>query len=200
MVTVAWDVDDVLNELMRFWFEKKWITEHPKVRLKYVEITENPPHKLLGVSKEEYLTSLDEFRLSIKYKKMQPVPEVKNWFVHYGKFFRHIALTAAPLSCTPISAAWVIRHFGYWVRSFSFVPSQRKRENLPQYDKTKGDLLRWWGKADILVDDSISNVEEAQSMGMQAILMPQPWNNSKLTTEQTLELLMNLTRKMSPHD
>lgn len=190
MVTIAWDIDDVLNELMRFWFEKKWIIGHPKVRLKYAELTENPPHKLLGVSKEEYLSSLDEFRLSIQYRRMQPIPEVKNWFLQNGKFFRHIAITAVPIHAAYVSAEWVLRHFGVWIRTFHFVPSVRKGPKVPEYDKSKNDFLRWFGKVDIFIDDNEANVRDYRNLGIKKILFPRSWNRSKLTIPETLEMLI----------
>lgn len=188
MVTIAWDIDDVLNELMRFWFQEKWIAEHPKVRLKYDEIKENPPHRLLGVSKEEYLTSLDEFRLSIQYRKMQPNPLVKDWFLHYGKFFRHIAITSVPIHAAYVSAEWVLRHFGIWIRTFHFVPSVRKGLKVPEYDKNKKDFLRWLSKAGIFIDDNEANIQDCRNLGIRGILFPQPWNRSKLTIAETLKM------------
>lgn len=189
MVTIAWDIDDVLDELMRFWLEKKWIIEHPGCSLKYSEITENPPHKLLGISKEEYLTSLDEFRLSIKYRRMQPIPEVKNWFLHCGKFFQHIAITTVPMHAAYVNAEWVLRHFGIWIRTFHFVPSVRKGLRIPQYDKSKKDFLRWFGKVSIFIDDNEANIQDCRNLGIKAILFPQPWNKSKLTISETLKML-----------
>ena len=29
MKTIAWDVDDVLNDCMRTWFERTWLPAHP---------------------------------------------------------------------------------------------------------------------------------------------------------------------------
>jgi len=189
MVTIAWDIDDVLNELMRFWFEKKWLVNHPEVRLRYGELTENPPHKLLGVSKEEYLTSLDEFRLSAHYRKMQPIPEIKNWFLQNGKFFRHVAVTAVPIHVAYVSAEWLLKHFGTWIRTFHFVPSLRKRLKTPSYDKSKKDFLRWLGKVDIFIDDNEANIQGCRNLGIKGILFPRPWNRSKLTIAETLKIL-----------
>lgn len=189
MVTIAWDIDDVLNELMRFWLEKAWLPKHPST-IRYNEITENPPHKLLEVSKEEYLNSLDEFRLSTQYRKMQPVPEVKNWFLNYGKLFRHVAITAVPVHAAYVSAEWVLRHFGVWIRMFHFVPSLRKGQRIPQYDKSKKDFLRWFGKVDIFIDDNDANIQGCRNLGIKGILFPRPWNRSRLTISETLEMLM----------
>lgn len=194
MLTIAWDIDDVLNELMCFWFEKKWLIEHPECTLKYDHISENPPHKLLRVSKEEYLNSLDEFRLSIQYRKMQPVPEVKRWFLQYGKLFRHIAITAAPVNAAYVSTEWVLKHFGFWIRTFHFVPSVRKGQNIPCYDKDKKSFLEWIGKVDIFVDDNEKNIRECKNLDVRVVLFPRPWNKSKLGIPQTLKILSDLAR------
>lgn len=194
MPTIVWDVDDVLNTLMRSWFEECWLTLHPECLLRYEDLVENPPHRLLGVNLGEYLSSLDEFRLSGGFQQLEPVGEILEWFDKFGGGFRHIALTATPMVAAPISAAWVMRHFGQWIRCFSFVPSKRKGEYTPQYDNTKGEFLSWWNKADILMDDNLANFEAAKLVGIQSILMPQPWNNSKLTIAESLELLVSLTQ------
>lgn len=189
MNTIAWDIDDVLNELMRFWFEKAWLPKHPSA-IRYNEITENPPYKLLGVSKEEYLNSLDEFRLSMQYRKMQPVPEVKNWFLQNGEFFQHIAITAVPIHTAYANAEWVFRNFGVWIRTFHVVPSVRKGQRVPQYDKDKKSFLKWIGKIDIFIDDNESNLNGCEKLGIKGILFPRPWNRSKLTIKETLEMLI----------
>jgi len=120
---------------------------------------------------------------------MIPIAEILVWFHEYGNGFRHIALTATPLRTAPASAAWVLHHFGLWIRSFHFVPSPRKAEQIPVYDQSKEDFLRWWGKGDILVDDSSLNVGVAQALEMQAVLIPRPWNQSQLTLTEVLDVL-----------
>lgn len=186
MLTIAWDIDDCLNELMRLWFEEKWIPEHPACGLKYPDIKENPPHKLLGVSEEAYLNSLDEFRESLSYRNMPPNPEVKAWFSHNGGSFRHIALSAVPAHAANISAEWLMRHFGAWIRTFHFVPSLREESSSGLYDRSKKDFLRWFGKVDIFIDDSERNIRDSQELGIKGLLFPRPWNSSKLTVKEIL--------------
>jgi hypothetical protein len=176
MLTIAWDVDDVLNDLMRRWLESAWIPVHPRRPLRYEELTENPPHRLLGVELEEYLESLDDFRLA-SAGRLEPVLQVVDWFGRWGECFRHLAVTATPLRSAPLSAAWVMTHFGRWIRTFSFVPSPRRGEDVPSYDGQKADFLRWWGKADILVDDNPANIASAQGLGITGLLVPRPWND-----------------------
>ena len=195
MNTVVWDVDDVLNDLMHSWFELHWLPRHPDCPITYSMISENPPHLLLGVSVTEYLASLDTFRLSEAAREMAPVPEVLGWFRSHGGHFRHIALTATPMCAAPFSAAWVMRHFGWWIRSFSIVPSVRAGEVAPIYDNSKQDFLRWWGKADILVDDNAMNIAAAQELGISTVLIPRPWNGSQLTLADALETLAGFAGK-----
>ncbi|MBT4512989.1 MAG: hypothetical protein HOC20_12390 [Chloroflexi bacterium] len=192
MKTIAWDVDDVLNDLMRSWFDDSWRPSHLDCLLDYDGIVENPPHELLCVSMSEYLISLDSFRFSEAIRKMRPVPEVITWFHQHGERFRHIALTATPLRAAPLSSAWVMHHFGKWIRSFNVIPSKRQSEQIPIYDQSKEEFLRWFGRVDILVDDSPVNVAEAQTLGIQAILLPRPWNQSPLTLVEALNVLATL--------
>jgi len=191
MKTIAWDVDDVLNDQTHIWFKSYWRPAHPDCSLVYTQLSENPPHRLLGISQSEYLASLDRFRLA-KAAYLNPVPEVLQWFQQYGMQSRHLALSAVPLSAADISAEWVIKYFGRWIRTFSFVPSTRDGETLPVYDIKKAEFLHWWGKADVLIDDSSAHVESARRLGLHAVLMPRPWNNSSLTIAETLETLTHI--------
>ncbi len=191
MLTVVWDVDDVLNDLMAQWFKHCWLIEHPDCRVAYSELAANPPHQSLGVTLDEYLSSLDSFRKTERAENMQPNPRVLAWFRGEGKRFRHIALTARPLESAPGVAHWVLRHFGAWVRCFGVVPS-RIEPDIPIYDGSKGEYLRWLGRGDILVDDSVANCKQAESLGLKALLYPQSWNNGTLTVDDLLHELSNL--------
>lgn len=192
MKTVVWDVDDVLNDLMKAWFAH-WVSKQGGVfHLTFDELTVNPPHELLGIGRSEYLASLDDFRLSGGAAKLQPLSEVFAWFRQNGDSCRNIALTATPLRAAPASAEWVMRNFGRWIRSYNLVPSPRETEDAGAGHATKSDFLRWWGKADILVDDNEENVAGALSAGIQAVLFPRPWNSSKLSVAEALASLTEL--------
>lgn len=189
MKTIAWDVDDVLNDLMRCWFENFWAPVHKGCRLRYEDISENPPHRLLGIDKPLYLKSLDEFRLSKFACDMQPVPETLEWFKKHGSGFRHIALTSRPISTVSAAASWVFKYFGTWIRGFYFVPAPRSDQHIPEYECSKREFLKWIGKVDILVDDSEDNIEAAQEIGIAGVLMPRPWNKNSAAIKETLVLL-----------
>ncbi len=191
--TIVWDVDDVLNELMKNWFELFWLPDNPDSQITYNDITENPPHQLLGISNQTYLDSLDEFRWSEHARNMKPVPAILQWFKLNGGNFHHIALTATPLQTASKSADWVFRHYGAWIRSFNFVPSRRVYENITPFYETKADFLQWWQKADIFVDDNPGNLAGAEGLGIRAVCIPQPWNDSKHTLTETLNILTGLS-------
>ena len=188
MKTIVWDVDDVLNDLMRDWLEQQWLPQHPESVADYSEITENPPHHILGVSREDYLESLDEFRLT-RMADLAPVPEVRRWFDRHGPKFRHVVLTAVPLRAAHISAEWVTRHFGRWIRSFHFVPSPRQDDPPFHYDQSKGEFLRWLGLGDIIVDDHPVNLVAVANLGLSAVLFPRPWNNGSQSISDLLQQL-----------
>ena len=192
MLTLAWDVDDVLNDLMRNWLEVWWRPQHPGCMLNHEDIKKNPPHQLLGVELDEYLQSLDKFRLSGRYEQMQPNPEALEWFKKHGSLFRHIAVTSVPRIAAAVSASWIIRHFGDWIRTFHFVPSPRRSEILPEYDTTKADYLRWLKRADILIDDNEHNVAGLTVTGIQYFMVSRPWNVSSLSMEDLLRTLSQL--------
>jgi hypothetical protein len=191
MLTLVWDVDDVLNDLMHSWLELSWLQEHPDCRIHYGDLRENPPDKILGVSRRQYLDSLDRFRLSQAGRDLHPNAEILRWFEEHGSRFRHIALTARPLETGAEAAAWVMKHFGSWIRCFGIVPT-RALGQAPVYDGGKGDFLRWLGKGDVLIDDSPANLQQAEAVGLHALAWPQPWNSATLSAAQTLQRINQL--------
>ena len=184
MKTIVWDVDDVLNDLMRVWLET-WRVAHPSC-VAYKDLTRNPPDSALGIAKEEYLESLDFFRQSRAYREMSPVADVKEWFVLNGGKFRHSALTAAPLRAASASASWTFTHFGEWIRTFHFVPSKRNGEKIVEYDRNKAEFLRRQSDVDLFVDDNAENVAGARQAGINALLFPRPWNGSNMPVSELL--------------
>jgi hypothetical protein len=185
--TIVWDVDDVLNDLMKSWLEKHWLPKHRQCRFKYAEISENPPHNLINATLDEYRQSLDSFRNSETARRMRPSKKVLNWFAENGCKYRHIALTSRSIVTVPVLAEWVFTHFGHWIKTFSFVPAARKGQKLPVYDTNKGDYLAWLGKGDVFIDDDENNVKLAAKQGIRTILFPRPWNSSKSTVAQALK-------------
>lgn len=192
MKTVAWDVDDVLNGLMKGWLEDFLnANRHRGIKTSYEQLSENPPHEQLGMTLQQYHESLDRFRLSGGYQTLMPNGEILNWFNDYGHCCRHLALTAVPLATAHVSSAWLFKHFGKWIRTFHFVPSKRTEEIIPVYDHSKADFLRWYGKIDVLIDDNMENIRQAAQIGIKGILISQPWNAEKTSVS---EALASLTR------
>jgi len=186
MKTVAWDVDDILNDLMRCWLIDKWLPEHPDCKVCFEQITQNTPEHIINRPKEEYQLSLDAFRLSGAYLQLQPNPEILAWFEESGNKARHIVLTSVPVKAAHISADWVMKNFGRWIRSFNFIPSLRAGEQALEYDHSKADYLRWLNKIDILVEDSEENIREAEELGIKGILVKKPWNKGSLLFKDAL--------------
>lgn len=188
MLTIVWDVDDVLNNLMRTWLEEAWRPSHPACTVAYDQLRANPPHEVLDVAKSEYLASLDAFRDSGRAAALAPHPAILEWLTAHGHRYRHMALTARPLASAGSAADWVFRHFGNYIRCYGVVPS-RLDPALPQYDHDKADFLRWFGEADFFVDDSEENVAAVRTLGVNGIVFPQPWNQVSRSVEDTLKLL-----------
>lgn len=186
--TIVWDVDDILNNLMKDWFEMEWKLSHPKCKLNYNDLKENPPYKILGISKKEYLESLDKFRFR-HYIDLKPNKEVYEWFEENGEKFKHLALTSTPIKSSPISSAWVMKNYGKWIRGYFVLPSFRKGEKITKYHKNKGEFLKELKNVDLFIDDSAKTIKDSKSNGINSILFPTPWNDSKLTIKRLLENL-----------
>jgi len=191
MKTIVWDVDDVLNDLMGAWFAEAWLPAHPRCPVTYGQLTQNPPHQALAVPLQEYLDSLDEFRAA-HGAALVPDSRLLEWFHLHGHRFRHMALTAVPYGIADIWAGWVVKHFGHWIRSFNFVPSPRAGDAFPSYDSNKADFLKWWARADIIVDDSPAHIAAAGELGLTTFTYPRPWNHS---SESVAVLLESLARQ-----
>jgi 5'(3')-deoxyribonucleotidase len=172
---IVWDVDDVLNNLTYEWFKE--YAGANSVKISYEQLKSNPPVAELEISLQSYLSSLDNFRQR-RMNSMRPSPEVLAWFHSHGADYRHVALTAVPAKFSPLSAEWVLRHFGLWFRSFHFVPSFRANEEMIIYDESKADLLRKIGKVDYFIDDNEKNVSDVVTSGVDAMIFPRPWNSA----------------------
>lgn len=191
--TIAWDVDDVLNDLTGMWLEHGWRAARPECATRYEQLTANPPHECLDTTHEEYLRSLDAFRLA-RFEALEPAPAVLAWLALHGADYRHVALTATPRRAASLSAAWVLRHFGDWIRVFAFVPSPREAARRGADDGTKADALEWLVGIDVLVDDNPGHVAAARAGGRAAVLVPRPWNGAPGTLEDALAELLEIVR------
>ncbi len=192
MKTIVWDIDDVLNELMFYWFEDYCHTILPYIPVEFKDLKENPPCKILNISREEYLNSLDNFRLSNKGRNINPNEDVLSWFNEYGHKYRHISLTSRSRKTISVLSEWLFKFYGDWIRTISFIPSERSGENLPKYDSSKVEFLKWLDKADLYIDDSEENILGAKRAGVNALLFPRPWNSSTITVNTLLHQVSHL--------
>ena len=177
---LIWDVDDVLNGLTRSWLAaSRW-----QGSVRYEELAENPPHRILKCSKEEYLRSLDEFR-AYHLAELAPERDVMEFFRTRGASFRHAALSAVPRRFAGVAARWVMEHYGDWIRSYSFVPSPRPGDAFPDYGGSKAEMLAGLDPAGcLLIDDSESNLAAARERGFDTVLWPRPWNRAARRSPQ----------------
>jgi len=184
--TVVWDVDDVLNDLMATWLAQIWAPSHQNRAVAYADVRENPPHELLGIGLGEYLASLDAFRTGDGYAALAPNPRIVRWLEVNGGRCHHVALTATAFRAAPFTAAWVLGHFGRWIREFAFVPAARSGEDLPRFDRDKGEWIARRSGAVALVDDSPANLAAAAAVGAGTVRWPQPWNGDPAGPEDPL--------------
>ena len=176
---LIWDIDDVLNTLMQ-QYVAYGLPENAK-KLSYKELTENPPHDLLGISKEDYLFSLDRVRAGGFYN-LPPRSEIMAFFAECGHLFDHIVLSAVPLRFMEKSSAWVLHYFGEWIQNCLFIPSVRPDCCVKsQIFFSKAQAVEFFGQRAVLIDDSVKNVEETLVSGGRAVYFPAPWNREKNT-------------------
>lgn len=192
MKTIVWDIDDVLNELMLCWFQYFCEIRQDIIPIGFDDLKKNPPCNILDISLDEYLTSLDNFRASENSRNMTPNNKIITWFHEYGHKYRHIALTSRSRKTISVLAEWLFRFYGDWIRTISFIPSERSGENLPVYDSSKAEFLKWLDKVDLFIDDSEENILDAKRAGVNAVLFPRPWNSSALTVDKLLHQVSNL--------
>jgi len=178
---LIWDVDDVLNHFTRTWCDEWWCPRHAGPPRSYADLTENPPDAVLGVSRDIYLASIDAFR-EARFASLVPCAEALAWFSEHGDRCRHVALTAMPRAFAHLSAEWVIRNFGRWIRTFAFVPSARDGAAADRQWISKSDYIEWLRQGDVFIDDREENVERARRLGMHGVVVPQPWNDSSDTS------------------
>ena len=185
---IVWDVDDVLNHLTYEWFEEYRLAHG--LTLRYDELTANPPFEIMGIKREEFLSALDDFRRR-RFAALEPHPETMAWFRAHGNRFRHVALSAVPMRCAPLSAEWVLRHYGKWIRGYQVVPSPRPDDDFQIYATTKGEVLAQFGPVDFMVDDSEANLATAAALPVRPVIFPAPWNR-KFHEDPTVILEQNL--------
>lgn len=190
MLTIAWDVDDVLNNLMQAWLED--FCEQKNIEFEYENIVTNPPHELLGISLAEYHTSLDEFRKSKKALYLNPNPQIIEWMEKNQNKFKHITLSGTSTETAKYGAFWVMKNFSKWINSYNIVPSYRAGENFVRQNETKKDFLQWMNVVDILIEDNQKNYEDAKSLGIKSFLVARPWNKGGQSIEEILKELNKL--------
>lgn len=184
-IVIAWDVDDVLNNFMQAWLS--WVKVfYPEKRFpSYQRLTQNPPCELCNMTREEYLKSLDEFRENYyNTPVIMPNPKVLVWFEKFGfevngKRLFHICITAIPLKFAGLSADWVFKNFGKWIRGFFSVPSEREEDESFPILREKSGVFKHFKKVDIFIDDREENVEKGKKFAKKSLLFPAPWNKNR---------------------
>ena len=183
---LVWDVDDVLNLLMVSWL-KHWNLMNDS-NFSLLDIKENPPYEILGISKEMYFANLDDFRNSEAGINVEENSTVKNWFENHGNKFNHMACTARPIHTMPNQAWWIYHNYGRWIHTVHVAGTGRNNEM--DYKKiSKADFISWIDKKVIFIDDSEENINNVSTVGAETILYPQPWNIADYSAEDFIAKL-----------
>ncbi len=185
-----WDVDDVLNPLMRDWLEHQKRLESISSTFEYADLINPDFSETLGWPRQNFLVALDEFRLEFQ-GRLEPNELIQNWFrQNHSMNVKHVALTATPRTVSDISRDWVAQNFGEFIDDFYLAPSARDTDLLPR--KRKHDFYMDF-KAEyrevIAIDDRPDNLSDARDAGISTLCWPQPWNGSLLDSESTLKAL-----------
>jgi len=187
MVIVAWDVDDVLSELVREWIRFK----QPAV--KYEDIVCELPDLRWGYAgtQAEFLAELDDVKQN-HHHEFRPCAAVLDWFRTTGHLAEHVAITSAPRFLMPVMSEWVFRMYGEWIYTVHCMPSKRPNvEDHPYFiGNSKGRFLRdhyFNQRPVLLIDDLSHNIQSAHDHGIPCVTFPQPWNGSKESVGAALE-------------
>jgi hypothetical protein len=181
--TIAWDVDDVLNDLTRSWAESVGLEE------RFDDGVGGDPASYvtsLGFPPGEYLSSLDEFRAH-RYGSLEPNPLTRLWFMRHGTRCDHVALTRTPLWASALVRAWVLEHFGRWITDVIVTPSRRPTDPTGTRYPSKGDVMASIREPAALVDDTEANLLTAREI-CRVVTFAQPWNSGASQEDSLAEL------------
>jgi len=169
---LLWDIDDTLNRQIEIFMEHSPLGAGKAYR----DVVRNPQYLALGCSKEEYLPELDRCRREFLYNS-EPRPEMLEFFREYGHTFRSMTLSSVPITLAPLSAAWLLRHFGAWIQGTLYVPSERKNVQIFSHTfRSKAEAVT--ALNGILIDDTEDHVIESRAAGGRAFCFPAPWNSA----------------------
>ncbi len=184
MKLIYWDCDDVLNELMKNWLMYFNLTTGKTFC--YTDIIENPPYQILNISKNDYLLSLDSYRLNY-YNKLQPNKQILCWFEQNGKYFYHQIITSTSRKTAHVYANWIMKYFGNWIQTINFVYSNRNNCTSVKYFNSKKEWLKQFGiKDSIFIDDTKKNIQGIDFI--HCLNFKQPWNDGITFDEISIEL------------
>ena len=166
-----WDVDDVLNNLTKDFIN--YITPS----IPYETILNPNIHDSLGLSQDDYLYELDNFRRR-EYLNLKPNLDLTN-FIKSRKNSMHYVLTSVPHEFIEISFCWVKRNFDKTFFGYLFAPSRRENGNLKMPIKRDHlNNLNLFGRKTFFIDDNPYNFINIDNTSITKVLWPQPWNSS----------------------
>jgi len=184
---IVWDVDDVLNCLMKSWLQ--YWSQESGLKIILNEIIKNPPQDILGITKEDYLNSLDTFRNSDLGKDLEVNHIIKKWFLHHGNKFNHIACTGRPIRTMPNQAWWLYKNYSQWIKTVHMTGADR---DLESRKISKADFISFINSDVVFIDDCENNINSVSKIGGITLLYPQPWNKANYTEVEFISKLNSL--------
>jgi len=177
---LIWDVDDVLNDLTIRVLEELGVVNTGPVTSSF----SNPRDYVLSLGYEEdtYLTCLDNVRRNV-FHELKPNAEIQSWLQEHGSKYSHMALTSTPLQFCSNSASWVFAHFSHWIDSFGCTPSPRPTDPKGMRYRTKAEYLTRLSTPYILIDDTVSNLEQIDPINGFGLQFPTRWSSTQTIPE-----------------
>ncbi len=178
---MAWDVDDVLNDLSAAWASHEG--------LDWKSARGGSPKEMassLGIPEDEYLASLDRFRRE-EYRFLSPNPFIRDWLSQAAGSVRSVAITRTPIRTAGQVSRWVFETYGHLIQGYFVALSPRREDPVNTTYESKADVVRRIVGVVALVDDQPANFSDLP-VTCAALEYPRAWNSAGAATDLLADL------------